>query len=341
MHFVSEFLTFKKTNYPFCGQILLSMPVGFLTPILKNMKNSTLAFFGLIIFIIPSKSFGQNLDDLFPFAHYPLINIAEDALGFQNPMLLSNTVYEGQDGVYFNGLHPVVDIGGSSARTFYMDAMSGAKFAVQLDFRLDVIDDQVRCITVCGLNEHYLGFFIFPSGDFAILTDNHITMEVQGVVPQENRWYTYTMIYDTVTSLALFYLDGQEIESFGQGLNIPQGEEFVTNYYPFAGYPLKGNWRNLRIYGENEITSLENEFNLTSELNLFPNPSANQLFFKTSLPNATQWRVSTIHGDAISSGIVTEAEGEINISLFSPGVYMFNLLDQEGQLLARRKFVKG
>jgi hypothetical protein len=82
-----------------------------------------LAIISLLV-LVPVSSRAQDLSGLFPFAHYTLINTPNDALGLQNPMLLMNTVYEGDDGIYFNGKHPVVDQGGSWARTHYMSALT-------------------------------------------------------------------------------------------------------------------------------------------------------------------------------------------------------------------------
>ena len=126
------------------------------------MKTST---FFLILFLLTIKnegSYSQDLSGLFPFAHYPLVNTPEDALGFQNPMVLTNTMYEGADGIYLNGKHPVVDQGGAWARTTYMAALQDPKFAVQVEFKIEEFDDQVRCIVVCGLSllQQYRGLFV-------------------------------------------------------------------------------------------------------------------------------------------------------------------------------------
>jgi hypothetical protein len=125
-----------------------------------------LAFISLLV-LVPVSPHAQDLSGLFPFAHYTLINTPNDALGLQNPMVLTNTVYEGNDGIYFNGKHPVVDQGGSWARTYYMSALLDPKFAVQVEFKIEDLDGSLRCIVICG-TEHFhtvprLIYYIFQS----------------------------------------------------------------------------------------------------------------------------------------------------------------------------------
>ena len=131
----------------------------------------------IFVLATPARSPGQDLNDLEPFAHYSLINTAEDALGLQNDMFLVNTIYEGQDGIYCNGVHPL-EQGGSYARTYYMSALTDSKFAVQLEFKIEDLDGQYRCVVACGLSSLYLGLFIQPSETFTFLLDNDTYVDV-------------------------------------------------------------------------------------------------------------------------------------------------------------------
>ena len=70
----------------------------------------------ILLLVSPIAVKAQDLSGLFPFAHYTLINTPEDGLGFRNAMELINTVYQGDDGIFINGKHPVVDQGGSRVR---------------------------------------------------------------------------------------------------------------------------------------------------------------------------------------------------------------------------------
>jgi hypothetical protein len=300
----------------------------------------TLLAITALLLLIPVSSRAQDLEGLFEFAHYPLINTQEDALGLQNPMVLTNTVYDGTDGIYFNGKHPVVDQGGSWARTMYMSALSDAKFAVQVEFRIEDFDDQFRCIVICGLDTYkqYLGFFIL-SNDFTILLSNGVYIDLPDVNPQENVWYKFTMIYDTVSNNAKFYLGNNLIESGNQELVRVAGDAFVSNYFPAAGYPLKGNWRNLRIYGSHDLSVLEDELNVEHNLKLFPNPATNVLHVESQSVNATHWRINAMNGESWKEGNMEQVK-PISVKELSAGVYFFQLLDKNNRVMYTRKFLK-
>ena len=285
----------------------------------------------------------QDLSGLFPFAHYTLINTPNDALGLQNPMMLINTVYEGNDGIYFNGKHPVVDQGGSWARTYYMSALTNAKFAVQVEFKIEELDDQFRCVVLCGLTtfKQYLGFFIQPTNKFTIMLSDGVFIDVDDINPQENVWYKFTMIYDTVSNNAKFYLGNNLIESANHQLVRVEGDGFVNNYYPSGGYPLKGNWRNLRIYGTEDLTALEEEFDLAAKLNIFPNPATNKLQYEYPVPNPAYWRIMAMNGESLKNGVLVDHENAIALEGLTPGIYFLQFLDKNQKLLCSKKFLKG
>lgn len=305
------------------------------------MKTST---FVLILFLLTIKnegSYSQDLSGLFPFALYPLVNTPEDALGFQNQMVLTNTLYEAADGIYFNGKHPVVDQGGAWARTTYMAALTDPKFAVQVEFRIEELDDQVRCVAVCGLSllQQYLGLFILESGDFAVLLSNHEMITLTDVNPQANVWYKFTMIYDTVTNNAKFYLGNNLVESATHQLMRIQGDAFVSNYYPAGGYPLKGNWRNLRIYGSEEITALEDELDQASGVHVFPNPAAETITVDTKDIRIKQWTIYDPSGRVVLQGDFQRTK-PIDIHQLANGHFVLMLRDKDERTLAVKSFSK-
>jgi hypothetical protein len=80
------------------------------------LKTSLKLLSSILIASSLTPSIAQDLENLFPFAHYSLIQTPDDILGYQLPIELHNTVYEGADGIYFNGLH-AFEPGGSYART--------------------------------------------------------------------------------------------------------------------------------------------------------------------------------------------------------------------------------
>lgn len=305
------------------------------------MKTSTFVLSCIFVLAAPARSLGQNLEDLDLFAHYTLINTAEDALGLRNDMLLVNTIYEDQDGIYCNGVHPLQP-GGSYARTYYMAALTDSKFAFQLEFKIEDLDGQYRCVVACGLSSLYLGLFIDPSEMFRFLLDNDTYIEVPEFTPEEEVWYEFTMIYDTVTTHAQFYLDGLQLANFDMAPDHVQGDAFITNYnLSSGGSPLNGNWRNLRVFGKEDVSALEEELQSSSRLKVFPNPSNDHLAFTYSGRHASQWRVSKLTGEIMLAGAVTDHKGTIHIQELPTGVYVLYILDQAGHPLFNSRFVHG
>lgn len=303
------------------------------------MKTSASISICLFILAAPARSLCQNLSDLELFAHYTLINTAEDALGLRNDMYLVNTVYEGQDGIYVNGIHPLQP-GGSFAQTYYMEALTDSKFAVQVEFKIEDLDGQYRCIVATGTNSLYLGLFVDPSDNFVFLLDIDTYVDVPEFAPGEDAWYEYTMIYDTVTTISRFYLDGMELANFDMRPDHIQGDAFVTNYNIYGGHPIKGNWRNLRVYGEAEATALEEELQSSTRLKIFPNPSADHLEFVYPGTHASQWRILNMTGEAMLAGAMSGHKGTIDTRELLPGVYVLYILDQAGHLLSYNRFVQ-
>ena len=297
-----------------------------------------LAFISLLV-LVPIAA--QDLSGLFPFAHYTLINTPNDALGLQNPMVLTNTVYEGNDGIYFNGKHPVVDQSGSWARTYYMSALFDPKFAVQVEFKIEDLDGSLRCIVICGLSTftQYLGLFITSSNQFSILLSDGLSLALPDLDPQEDVWYKFTMIYDTVSNNAKFYLGSNLIESANHQLVRSPGDAFVNNYFPLGGYPLKGNWRNLRIYGKEDISALEDELAQTTQLTVFPNPAEESLVINSDDNRFKKWSICNVTGQTLLNGTYRQRE-QIDLRDLVPGNYFIQLLDNNGIVLATKTFAK-
>ena len=283
----------------------------------------------------------QDLSGLFPFAHYTLINTPEDGLGFQNAMELTNTVYQGDNGIYFNGKHPLVDQGGSKARTYYMAALYESKFAVQVEFRLEDLDDEYRCIVLCGMStlHEYLGLFIHTNDKLMILLSDMVFIDLPDIHPQENVWYKFTMIYDTVSNNAKFYLGSNLIESANHQVVRNPGDAFINNLYLPAGYPIKGNWRNLKIYGSEEVTALEDELDRASRISVFPNPAKESIFINAEDYRFKKWNICNSAGQTLLTGIYRHEE-QIDIRDIIPGNYFIQLLDEDGIIRATKQFVK-
>jgi hypothetical protein len=278
------------------------------------------------------------LDDLFPFAHYSLIQTPDDILGYQVPIELSNTVYEGADGIYFNGLH-AFDPGGSYARTSAMSALYDAAFAVQVEFKIEDLDGEYRAVIVCGEGWRYLGLLI-RLDSFALVVNNNEFTFITTVLPEEDVWYKVTILCDTVTDNIQLFLDGMQLADFNEELIRPAGDNVVANYHAGGGYPLKGNWRNLRIYGSQDISALKDELYAERNLKLFPNPATNELHFECLFLKATHWSIASMNGELLNGGNVAEQENIVTLDQLAAGVYYLQVMDEFKKPLCSRSFSK-
>lgn len=311
-----------------------------LSPSIFNiMKTSFYVLVTLLLCTGLNQIKAQNLNDLFPFAHYTLINTPNDALGYQVPIELWNTEYEGTDGISFSGLH-AFDPGGSYARTVHMDALYDPEFAVQVEFKIEDLDGEFRSPIVLGQSYRYLGFVILADNTFAYLVNNNEMTPVTEVMPEEEVWYKVTIIYDTVSTNIQFWLDGIQLADFNQQVIRIPGDGEVANFHAGGGYPLKGNWRNLRIYGAQDISALKDELYAERNLKLYPNPASNELNFECALSQATHWRINAIRGEALKEGNMLEQHHHVFLEGLPSGDYYFQVLDENNKLLCRKQFVK-
>ena len=302
------------------------------------MKTSIKLLASILITACLTPSNAQDLGDLFPFAHYSLIQTPDDLLGYQLPIELHNTVYEGADGIYFNGLH-AFDPGGSYARTSGMDALYDPEFAVEVEFKITDLDGEYRAVIVCGESWRYLGLLI-RLDSFALVVNNNEFTIITTVLPEEEVWYKVTIICDTVTDNIQLFLDGVQLTDFNEELIRAAGDNVVANYHAGGGYPLKGNWRNLRIYGSQDLSALKDELYAEQNLKLFPNPVTNELHFECPFLHATHWRITAMNGELLSDGKFVEHDNNVSLERLSSGVYNFQVLDKNNKLLCSRQFSK-
>lgn len=91
-----------------------------------------------------------------------------------------------------------------------------------------------------------------------------------------------------VTTHAQFYLDGLQLANIPMRTDHVQGDAFITNYNISGGYPLNGNWRNLRVFEKEEVSALEEKLRSSTGLNVFPKPFNDYLDFTYAGPQASQ-----------------------------------------------------
>jgi hypothetical protein len=137
------------------------------------MKPLTFPVYFLLFSVLgTSSAYSQDLSNLIPFAHYTLINTDVDALGKNPPIELYEAPYAGLEGVYSNGYYDGTAMDTGLVRTLHMDALYDSVFAVQVQFKTDVLDGIGRSVIICGDNWKYLGLMLESDNSFKLLINN-------------------------------------------------------------------------------------------------------------------------------------------------------------------------
>lgn len=87
------------------------------------------------------------------------------------------------------------------------------------------------------------------------------------------------------------------------------------------------------------ITLEVNEITQTNNLNIYPNPVTTIFNVKQDLSNKITYKIASITGQEIQTGIINNSEKQINASLLSEGIYFLQLFDNN-KSLGQQKFVK-
>lgn len=307
------------------------------------MKNliSTLFFSGFILLNLSLQA--QDLGNLIPKAHYTLINTAEDALGIQQPIELVNAPFDGNDGIYLNGIY--IASGNPDAgwaHTPFVEALYDSVFAVQLQFRIEEIVPSVYLpVVVIGDGWRYLGLEVRWDSAFLLLLNNGIVELSELIKAEENRWYEATIIYDQEADQVQFYLDGLLIESINAAIDRPESDGNVSNTNGATGRAFKGNWRNLKIFGSDPISKIDEDFYLSSHLLLSPNPVSDKLRMNYTGTNKYKWSIHDFRGIPVKEGLELSSTHEVDFRSVPAGIYIFNVMDENANIIYRKEIIKG
>ncbi len=294
----------------------------------------------LIAACLPLILFTQDLSHLVPVCDYTLINTNEDALGLQDTIMLLNTPFSGDQGVYCNGLYPGEHADGCLIQTPLFSALYDSIWAVQLEFNITQLDGQVHPILVCGGSYRYLGFMIGFGNTFELLFNNGITTVLDNVTPEENHWYTLTLIHHRDPSLSEFYLDGALIASDPTELIRVPNDGNILNTHPGIGITFLGYWRNLQVFGSEVISGIKATMATHQQKMIFPNPASQILQLDFGKIPVDQWEITDSNGMPVRYGNPSASLNQINISDLLPGIYVVILKDREGTILNSQIFIK-
>jgi hypothetical protein len=282
----------------------------------------------------------QNLSHLIPAAHYTLINTTGDALGLQDTIQLVNSPFMGDQGVYCNGNYLNHGPDSSLVMTPFIAALFDSVFALRLEFKIADLLEFWRPVFVCGNSYRYLGLTIGPDSTFYSLLNNNFSFLIEDIRVMPDHWYEVTMIHHTPDSLTEFYIDGVKVHELHVPIvrNMQDGEISNTNFA--SGKTFKGFLRNLRIYGSEGTSAVDNYGSTIPELKVYPNPSNSILQFEYSDNKPTEWCIMNANGIELQSGRVQEGLNKVNMTNQVPGIYSILIRDAKGFPLQIEKFIK-
>lgn len=288
----------------------------------------------------PVRIEAQDLGNLVEIAHYPLINSSKDALGHLDSIRLLHAPYDGPNGVYSNGIYVGHDPdNGTLVQSPQIEALYDSVFAVQLQFRLTDLDGMLRPIIVLGLSYRYIGFEVQSDNTFAMLYNNFDHIPVAGITATEGVFYTLTFIHHALTPVTEFYLNGEWIGEVEGALDRPEDDGVILNVHPGMGRTHKGNWRNLKIFGSDEVSALE-EWNRQTHLHLYPNPARDFIVVNTKGCEIAYWSISDATGKLIRRGQMYGTELRLSTNDFPCGLYLIYFSDDKDKLVCIEKFLK-
>ncbi len=82
-----------------------------------------------------------------------------------------------------------------------------------------------------------------------------------------------------------------------------------------------------------------NEISQTNNINIYPNPVTTILNVKHDFSNKITYKIVSITGQEMQTGIINNSEKQINVSFLSEGIYFLQLFD-DNKSLRQHKFVK-
>jgi hypothetical protein len=216
----------------------------------------------------------QNLDYFELKAHYTLVNTTSEALGTWDTIELVNAPLSDTNGVYsFGGyINDAVNEDSSLVITPQLDILNAVQFAVQLEIRMDQLEDKGRPIIVLGEGWRYLGFATGSDSSFQLILNGNY-QSGEPYYAKAGQWQTITMMHSKGDSLTSFYVDGTLIYRRKGLLDHPESDTKIMNTHFGNGAAFKGYWRNLKVFTSDSMTSPTVDLPEVKQLNVYPNPS--------------------------------------------------------------------
>lgn len=298
------------------------------------MKNANYKWaLALIISLFSSSTlFSQDLIErgMVLKAHYPLKSDGVDATGNYGDVTYGNHVFV-DSSILSKGcrLNDTCLI-----ETPQIDDLNDNAFAIQIDFKIKQFGGS---IIQAGKGYRYLGLGTTGTGLYGYKTGSTIEEILDARQLQLNQWYTGTIIHNTANSLTEVYLGAKLVDEKKQYLEHPENDNIISNIDFSRGYAFNGYLRNLKVYTADKLLASVGDLSATTELSIFPNPTASLISINAPVNPGVNVTISDIHGRVLVKTI--HNNHPIDVSQLSTGVYLVKLYEN-GYLTKRGRFVK-
>jgi hypothetical protein len=163
--------------------------------------------------------------------------------------------------------------------------------------------------------------------------------------------------YDPLASFTYNTSNGKQVKFTNSSLNSTNfnwnfGDGVTSeNYNPTHTYLKSGTYTAQLIANKCDISNTTfqtinitiplgvNEITETNNLKIYPNPVTITLNVKQNLSNKITYKIVSITGQEILTGIINNSDNQINVSLLSDGIYFLQLFDNN-KSLGQEKFEK-
>ncbi len=283
----------------------------------------------------------QDLNNLAPVAWYTLIDSTGDKLELKPEAELTNAPFEGSDGVYSNGLYLYSGTpGGCLVTTPNLPELYDSSFAVSLQFRIDSLDGESHPIMIIGDSWRYLGLSLLYD-DRWVIDFNGYAYALPGTKALAGQWYEVTIMYSADDSTAFYYLDGAIISEHKGPLIRDLNDGRISNTNSGQARTFRGNWRNLRIFSSDELSSPIYQPQQIRNFQIFPNPTHGHLVITQQDDRYDYWEIMDLtHPNPVMQGTWTSSLMEIQMASLPAGLYLFKALNRTSQEIRTRLFVK-
>lgn len=294
-------------------------------------------FLFTLVLGISSSLTAQDLSSFDTIVHYSLINTAADQLGHVVDIELLNTPFEDTNGVYCNGLYiNGFNPDGSLVKTPRISALHDTAFAVSMEFKIDSFPSTIAPVFICGNDWRYLGMLVQWDG-LMMYNFNGTTYMIAGADVSIGDWHIATCVYNSLDSMAQFWLDEQLIATHSGALEREEYDDYISNTHFGNGFTFLGNLRNLRIFSSEDFV-LNAESTISKiPARIFPNPVQNDLNIIDA--EYTSWHIYTISGTEVAQGKYSPDQS-ISVDALSIGTYVIVLRDDHHAIIFRQKFHK-